>query len=250
MTTFPNWTVVTPMANEGLDFAPFITALNRVMDAMGSGHVILVVDRVSKDNTRELAEELAKTDPRYTFLWEPSTRNVVDAYLAGFRHALELGFEWVVEMDAGMSRDPAALPQFLAALADGNDCVFGSRFLPGGSMGDSPPLAQISVGSGHGRGQMAAWFKRNGYDLRLRGFHKRCSHTVGGISADLDGSFLPNGSPLSSQKPALGRNPDPLQSSLTTGQPGRHQKQLLRPGPLRKTAANPQGSIPLIPPLL
>jgi len=139
MTTFSNWTVVTPMANEGLDFAPFIAALNRVMDAMGSGHVILVVDRVSKDNTRELAEELAKTDARYTCLWEPSTRNVVDAYLAGFRLAIELGFEWVVEMDAGMSHDPAALPQFLAALADGNDCVFGSRFLPGGSMGDSPP---------------------------------------------------------------------------------------------------------------
>ncbi len=139
MKDFPRWTVVTPMANEGADFAPFIAALNCTMDALGSGHVILVVDRVSKDNTRELAEECAKADPRYTCLWEPSTRNVVDAYLAGFRLALEIGFEWIVEMDAGMSHDPAAVPQFLAALAEGNDCVFGSRFLPGGSMVDSPP---------------------------------------------------------------------------------------------------------------
>lgn len=138
MTSFPRWTVVTPMANEGADFAPFISALNRVMDSLGSGHVILVVDRVSKDNTRELAEECAAADPRYTCLWEPSTRNVVDAYLAGFRLALESGFEWIVEMDAGMSHDPAVLPQFLKALAGGNDCAFGSRFLPGGSMVDSP----------------------------------------------------------------------------------------------------------------
>ncbi len=139
MSAIPKWTIVTPMANEGKEFAPFIEALNREMDALGSGHVILVVDRVSKDNTRELAEQCAKADPRYTCLWEPSTRNVVDAYLAGFRLALEMGFDWIVEMDAGMSHDPAALPQFLAALAEGYDCVFGSRFLPGGSMGDSPP---------------------------------------------------------------------------------------------------------------
>ena len=40
-------------------------------------------------------------------------------------------------MDAGLSHDPKALPQFLKALNSGNECVFGSRFINGGSIGNS-----------------------------------------------------------------------------------------------------------------
>jgi dolichol-phosphate mannosyltransferase len=62
----------------------------------------------------------------------------VDAYVKGLRVAYEGGHEIIIEMDAGLSHDPRAIPMFLRVLNEGNDCAFGSRFINGGSMGDSP----------------------------------------------------------------------------------------------------------------
>jgi dolichol-phosphate mannosyltransferase len=138
MKSYPAWCVVVPMANEESDFASFVAAMTKSLDQLNGGHVFLVVDEVSKDATRQFCEGLGKRDARFTLVWSPQNRNVVDAYLNGFRAALRAGFEWIVEMDAGLSHDPAALTVFLNALADGNECVFGSRFVPGGSMRGSP----------------------------------------------------------------------------------------------------------------
>ncbi len=133
-----HWAVVVPMANEAADFAPFVAALSPVLDGNGGGRAYLVVDRASKDNTRELCEALSARDSRFITVWAPENKNVVDAYLRGFRAAFDAGHEFIVEMDAGLSHDPAAIPRFLRALADGHECVFGSRFCPGGSMAESP----------------------------------------------------------------------------------------------------------------
>ena len=62
----------------------------------------------------------------------------VDAYMNGFREALNDGHEIIIEMDGGLSHDPRAIPAFLRALNEGNDCAFGSRYINGGSMVDSP----------------------------------------------------------------------------------------------------------------
>src|SRR6202043_774422 len=56
-----------------------------------------------------------------------------DAYRAGFRWGLQRRFDALVEMDSGLSHDPAALPVLLAALAD-FDLAVGSRYIPGGSV--------------------------------------------------------------------------------------------------------------------
>lgn len=97
-----------------------------------------VVDRVSKDRTLECCRELEAQDPRFKTRWLPVNRNVVDAYINGFREALADGHEIILEMDGGLSHDPRAIPAFLRALNEGNDCAFGSRYINGGSMVDSP----------------------------------------------------------------------------------------------------------------
>lgn len=132
------WAAVIPMANEGADFAPFVAKFSEILDAIGSGHVFFVLDHASRDNTRELCEALAKTDPRYEVVWAPENRSLVDAYIRGFRAALAGDYELVIEMDAGLSHDPAAIPMFLRVLNEGNECAFGSRYINGGSMADSP----------------------------------------------------------------------------------------------------------------
>lgn len=133
-----NWVLTIPMANESADFTPFIDELKKVLDKLGGGHVLFVVDNVSKDNTRELCEGLSKSDSRFITVWAPQNRCVVDAYLTGLRAAYDQGFEYIIEMDAGMSHDPRAVPTFLRALTEGNECAFGSRYINGGSMADSP----------------------------------------------------------------------------------------------------------------
>ncbi len=137
--TYPdNWAAVIPLANEENSLPDLRAALVSVMDALEGGTVYLIVDRVSKDRTRELCETLEKTDPRFKARWIPENRNIVDAYVNGFREALRDGHEIVIEMDGGLSHDPRAIPAFLRALNEGNDCAFGSRYINGGSMVDSP----------------------------------------------------------------------------------------------------------------
>lgn len=127
-----------PMANEEADFKPFIDLLNFVINELNPGNVYFVVDKASKDRTLELCQELSVKDPRYVTVWAPENKNVVDAYVRGLRAAYEAGHELIIEMDAGLSHDPRAIPMFLRVLNEGNECAFGSRFINGGSMGDSP----------------------------------------------------------------------------------------------------------------
>ena len=137
--TYPNnWAAVIPLANEEKELSELAEALRAVMDAVEGGAVYFIVDRVSVDRTLERCRELGESDPRIKPRWIPENRNVVDAYMNGFREALNDGHEIIIEMDGGLSHDPRAIPAFLRALNEGNDCAFGSRYINGGSMVNSP----------------------------------------------------------------------------------------------------------------
>jgi dolichol-phosphate mannosyltransferase len=58
------------------------------------------------------------------------------AYLAGFRHALDGGAGYVMEMDSDFSHDPADLARLLEAVRGGADLALGSRYVPGGGVSD------------------------------------------------------------------------------------------------------------------
>jgi dolichol-phosphate mannosyltransferase len=58
------------------------------------------------------------------------------AYLAGFRHALDHGAGYVMEMDSDFSHDPADLARLLGAVRAGADLALGSRYVPGGGVSD------------------------------------------------------------------------------------------------------------------
>lgn len=50
------------------------------------------------------------------------------AYLTGFSFGLQHGYDYMVEMDADYSHDPASLPQLLATTCEA-DLVIGSRYM-------------------------------------------------------------------------------------------------------------------------
>jgi dolichol-phosphate mannosyltransferase len=132
-----DFAVVVPMANESEDFSAFVSSLTAVLDKLNCGKVYFVLDNVSKDKTFELCTNLSAHDKRFYTVWSPENKNVVDAYLSGYREALKNKHEFIIEMDAGLSHDPKALPIFLQILNEGYECVFGSRFITGGSIFDS-----------------------------------------------------------------------------------------------------------------
>jgi len=91
---------------------------------------VLVIDDGSPDGTGEVADQLAAEDPRVHVLHRAGKLGLGTAYIAGFRWGLDRGYDWLFEMDADFSHDPAHLPAFLSGLAD-YDVVLGSRYLGG-----------------------------------------------------------------------------------------------------------------------
>lgn len=91
---------------------------------------ILVIDDHSPDGTGRIADEIAAADQRVHVLHREAKQGLGKAYLAGFRWAIDRGYDFVFEMDADFSHDPVHLKEFLKAVVDA-DLVLGSRYLDG-----------------------------------------------------------------------------------------------------------------------
>jgi dolichol-phosphate mannosyltransferase len=95
------------------------------------GLEVLVIDDSSPDGTGEIADRLANELPWVHVLHRERKEGLGPAYLASFARALELGADFVFEMDCDFSHDPADVPR-LAAAAEQADLVLGSRYVSGG----------------------------------------------------------------------------------------------------------------------
>lgn len=118
--------VVIPTYNEAANLPQLIPQVL----AQDARLEVLVVDDASPDGTGQLADSLAQREPRVHVLHREGKLGLGTAYIAGFRWALEQGVDYVFEMDADFSHDPAHLKEFLKAAASA-DLVLGSRYLGG-----------------------------------------------------------------------------------------------------------------------
>jgi dolichol-phosphate mannosyltransferase len=89
-----------------------------------------VVDDNSPDGTGKLADELAAKHRSIHALHRTEKGGLGRAYIAGFKWALERGYEFVFELDGDFSHNPDDIPMFLEAARDA-DLVLGSRYLNG-----------------------------------------------------------------------------------------------------------------------
>jgi dolichol-phosphate mannosyltransferase len=128
--------LILPTYNEVENIGPFVAAVAEKLPAAAR---ILIVDDNSPDGTGEVADRLAAEDERVSVLHRGQKEGLGPAYVAGFREALAGGAGLVLEMDADFSHDPAYLPRLLDA-AQRADLVIGSRYVPGGGVGDWGPL--------------------------------------------------------------------------------------------------------------
>ena len=91
---------------------------------------VLIVDDGSPDGTAKIVHGIIAHEPRVHILERPRKLGLGTAYIAGFQWAVERKYDYVFEMDADFSHDPAHLPQFLSAIKDA-DLVLGSRYQNG-----------------------------------------------------------------------------------------------------------------------
>jgi len=91
---------------------------------------LLVVDDNSPDGTGDIADRLAASLGRVHVLHRAGKLGLGTAYVAGFRWAIERGYDFICEMDADFSHDPKVLPSFLKEIATA-DLVIGSRYITG-----------------------------------------------------------------------------------------------------------------------
>jgi dolichol-phosphate mannosyltransferase len=91
---------------------------------------MLVVDDNSPDGTGQIADELAAKYPAIHVLHGKEKRGLGRAYIAGFKWAMDHGYEFVFEMDGDFSHNPDDIPMLLEA-ARSADLVLGSRYLNG-----------------------------------------------------------------------------------------------------------------------
>ena len=118
--------VIVPTFNERENIRRLVDAVLRQ-----DGRIeMLIVDDGSPDGTGQIVAEIEATEPRVHLLEREKKMGLGTAYIAGFRWALERDYQYVMEMDADFSHDPAHLQQFLRAI-EGADLVLGSRYQQG-----------------------------------------------------------------------------------------------------------------------
>jgi dolichol-phosphate mannosyltransferase len=130
--------VIVPTYNERENIARLIESVL----GQDSRLEILVVDDGSPDGTADIVRAIKAQNPRVDILCRPKKMGLGTAYVAGFRWALERGYDFVFEMDADFSHDPNHLPEFLRAI-QAADLVLGSRYREGKVTVVNWPIARL-----------------------------------------------------------------------------------------------------------
>ncbi|MBI2793268.1 MAG: polyprenol monophosphomannose synthase [Ignavibacteria bacterium] len=118
--------VCIPTYNERENIVALFSAIHSYIPELH----ILVIDDGSPDKTADLVRQQMAVDDRIHLIVRDAKRGLGTAYCAGFRYAIDRGFEYIYQMDADFSHDPKDLLRFRHEVAHA-DLVIGSRYVSG-----------------------------------------------------------------------------------------------------------------------
>ena len=120
--------IVIPAANEQDSIKDFCDDLIKNINKLEMDvSIFFVIDKVSKDKTQVMLESITKKNRQINVIYEAKNRNVVDAYVKGYKEALNKKCDFIIEMDCGFSHLPSELYKFVEGFNEGYDCVLGIR---------------------------------------------------------------------------------------------------------------------------
>lgn len=127
--------VIIPTYNERDNIRGIIESVMQLQ----AGFHVLIIDDGSPDGTAAIVQEMLSAYSHSLFLEQRSGKlGLGTAYIHGFKWALSRGYDYICEMDADFSHNPADLPRLVAACENGADVAVGSRYVKGGSIENWP----------------------------------------------------------------------------------------------------------------
>jgi glycosyltransferase involved in cell wall biosynthesis len=120
----PKYSIVVPFHNEEENVTALYARLKQVMEQVGEGFELVLVDDGSNDRTYKLLEEIAAVDSRVLVVKLRRNFGQTSALAAGFDNA---SGEFILAMDGDLQHDPNEIPGFLEKLEEGYDVVSGWR---------------------------------------------------------------------------------------------------------------------------
>lgn len=125
--------VILPTYNEIENVGPLV---ERILTQLPEADVLLVDDN-SPDGTADHAAALFAGNARFSVLRREGPRGLGRSYVDGYKAAVARGYARLIQLDADFSHDPERLPAIVEA-ARTADVVVGSRYCPGGGIGNWP----------------------------------------------------------------------------------------------------------------
>lgn len=122
-----------PTLCEGENLAVLLDRVRGVLNPLNIDYEILIVDDDSCDGTVEIVSTIAREDPRIRLLVRKGQRGLSGAILHGWENT---DATIVGVMDADFQHPPELLAELTQAIASGCDLVIGSRYTPGGGLGE------------------------------------------------------------------------------------------------------------------
>ena len=136
--------VIIPTYNEKENISFIIDAVFQLNQQF---HV-LIIDDGSPDGTAAIVKSLFSKYPDQLFLEERKRKSGLGtAYIHGFRWALQKGYQFIFEMDADFSHNPADLQRLYEACKNGADLAVGSRYVKNGAV-ENWPANRIALSKG------------------------------------------------------------------------------------------------------
>jgi dolichol-phosphate mannosyltransferase len=120
--------VIIPTYNEKENIAGMVNTISQLPVSFD----ILVIDDNSPDGTGDLVKSLQLSYPGLHIIEREGKLGLGTAYITGFKWALEHNYDYIFEMDADFSHNPADLVRLLDACENGGaDLAIGSRYISG-----------------------------------------------------------------------------------------------------------------------
>ena len=136
--------VIIPTFNEKENIEAIIQAVFGLQDNF---HV-LIIDDGSPDGTAQIVKSMMPNYPGQLFLEERKGKlGLGTAYIHGFKWSLQNGYQYIFEMDADFSHNPADLPRLYQACKAGAAVSVGSRYVKGGAL-KNWPMDRIALSKG------------------------------------------------------------------------------------------------------